>query len=213
MNIKEFIRSNNFETIIEIGTHFGTDTLDFKNLLPNCKIMCFEPDPRNIKVIRKNWGDMEVADLYELAVSNYNGITEFYLSSGNCSHWANDKMLLENDWSASNSIKKPKEHLNYHKWVNFDEKIEVECIKLDDFEPLKNVNIDFIWADVQGAEDLVFEGAKKLLKRTKYVYTEYNQNEMYENQLNLDGILTLFGEDWEIVHLYEDDVLLKNKNI
>ena len=66
MNIKEFIRSNNFGTIIEIGTHFGTDTLDFKNLLPNCKIICFEPDPRNIKVIKKNWGDMEVADLQKI---------------------------------------------------------------------------------------------------------------------------------------------------
>ena len=29
-------------------------------------------------------------------------IKEFYLSSGDCSHWCNDDMLLKNDWSASN---------------------------------------------------------------------------------------------------------------
>ena len=212
MQIKEFIRenSNSIKTLVEIGAHFGTDTMEFRKILPNSKIISFEPDPRNIKVIKENWSNKDIAHLYEFAISNYNGKTEFYLSSGDCSHWCNDDMLLKNDWSASNSIKKPKNHLNLHKWVKFNEKIEIDCIRLDDFEPLKEDIIDFIWADVQGAEDLVFDGARETLKRTRYVYTEYNQNELYENQLTLDGIINLFGPNWKIVQIYSDDVLLKN---
>ena len=57
---------------------------------------------------------------------------------------------------------------------------------------------------------MVFDGARETLKRTRYVYTEYNQNELYENQLTLDGILNLFGPNWKIVQIYSDDVLLKN---
>lgn len=215
MLIKDFIKanSNSIKTMVEIGTHFGTDTIEFREILPNARIIAFEPDPRNLSVVKENWKGKNIAELYEVAASNYNGKTEFYLSSGDCSHWCNDKMLLENDWSASNSIKKPKGHLDLHPWIKFDNKIEVDCVRLDDFEPLKEGVIDFIWADVQGGEDLVFEGAKELLKRTRYVYTEYNQNELYENQLTLQGIMNLFGPDWEIVYIYPDDVLLKNKNI
>jgi hypothetical protein len=47
--------------------------------------------------------------------------------------------------------------------------------------------IDFIWADVQGAEeDLILGGLDTLRKRTKYLFTEYNNSEMYEGQINLN---------------------------
>ena len=64
-----------------------------------------------------------------------------------------------------------------------------------------------------GAEDLLFSGAKDTLKRTKYVYTEYCNSELYDSQLNLLGILNLFGPDWVLVHDFGGDVLLKNKHI
>lgn len=215
MNIFEFIKLNSaeFKVFLEIGAHFGTDTLKFRNLLPESRILIFEPDPRNINIIKSNGID-KICELYELALSDKAGKIDFYLSKGDCKHWCNDSILRDNDWSASNSIKKPKEHLNLHNRVKFDETIKVDSIRLDDFEFLFNEDIiDFIWADVQGAEDLVFTGAKEVLKKTRYVYTEYNNKELYEGQLNLEGILKLFGEDREIVFLYQDDVLLKNKNL
>ena len=69
--------------------------------------------------------------------------------------------------------------------------------------------IDFIWADVQGAEDLVFSGAKDTLTRTRYVYTEYGTN-LYEGQLSRDQLITLFGPKWSVVHDFGGDILLKN---
>jgi hypothetical protein len=64
--------------------------------------------------------------------------------------------------------------------------------------------------DVQGAEDLVIKGGRELLRRTKFIYTEYNNSEMYEGQLNLDGILDLLGDSWELIEVFDNDILLKN---
>ena len=211
MNILEFIQKLQPSIILEIGAHFGTETQDFRRLLPNAEIIAFEPDPRNIQVLKERGID-KICKLEEFALSDTNGKLEFFLSNGDCSHWTSDSLLTGNDWSASSSLKKPKVHLDFHKWITFDETVEVDSIRLDDYEYLNDRVIDFIWMDVQGAEDLVFKGSIETLKRTKYVYTEYNNQEMYEGQLNVQQILDLIGPDWEIVHVYSDDVLLRNKN-
>ena len=70
--------------------------------------------------------------------------------------------------------------------------------------------------DVQGAEDLVFEGAKHLLTNNKidYIYTEYSNRELYENQMNLKQIMKIL-DNYEIIDFFNEsggtDVLLKNK--
>jgi len=122
-----------------------------------------------------------------------------------------NEFLSENDWSASSSLKEPVEHLRVHSWVHFKEKIQVECIRLDDFQGLQmEPVVDFIWSDVQGAEDFVIAGATKVLSKTRFFFTEYNNQELYKNQLNLEGILNLLGPHWKIEQLYSDDVLLRN---
>jgi 2-O-methyltransferase len=212
MNILQHIENIKPSVFLEIGAHFGTETKKFRHMLPDSTIIAFEPDPRNLEVLRGEGVD-QICTLEDVAISNENGEVEFYLSSGDCKNWATDPILRNNDWSASSSLKKPKEHLNFHRWITFDEKVKVKSIRLDDYEPLKEKIVDFIWMDVQGAEDLVFEGAKETLKRTRYVYTEYNNSEMYEGQLNLQQITELLGSEWEIVQVYSDDVLLKNRNL
>jgi hypothetical protein len=82
-------------------------------------------------------------------------------------------------------------------------------MRLDDVESLAETTIDFIWVDVQGAEDLVFSGATGVLSRTRYVYTEYATG-LYEGQLNRDQLLRMFGTRWSIVHDFGGDILLKN---
>lgn len=53
MNIKEFILKEDIQTFVEIGMHFGTDTVDFRRMKPNARIVSFEPDPRNVQMIKK----------------------------------------------------------------------------------------------------------------------------------------------------------------
>jgi FkbM family methyltransferase len=208
MNIKYFIQNLKIETFVEIGMHFGIDTQEFRKMHPNARIVCFEPDPRNIQVIKK-LGNNTICELHELALSNTNEPMDFYLSSGTCKGLGS--LLDNNDWSCSSSLKKPTGHLSVHKWITFPSSVKVQCCKLDDFEPLKNTKIDFMWVDVQGAEDLVFSCATETLKNTHYVYTEYCNEELYQGQLNLNQILKLFP-GFKIVHDFGGDVLLQNMN-
>ena len=210
VDIKQVIRDLKIEIFVEIGMHFGTDTVEFRKMHPNARIISFEPDPRNIAMIKK-LGNDKLCELYEFAISDTNDPMDFYLSSGNATGRLNDSLLTENDWSCSSSLKKPTGHLIEHKWVTFPNKVKVNCSKLDDFVPLKNTKIDIMWVDVQGAEDLVFSCAQETLKNTHYVYTEYSNRELYEKQLNLRGVLNLFP-GFKVVHDFGGDVLLENMN-
>jgi 2-O-methyltransferase len=209
MDIIQFIKNLDISVFVEVGCHFGTDTEDFRKMHPSARIVCFEPDPRNLKMLEMRKIN-EIAEVYPFAVSNVNGLHTFYLSSGDSKGLVDEVILNDNDWSCSSSLKKPTGHLSIHKWITFPESIEVSTIRLDDFEPLKNMLIDFMWVDVQGAEDLVFSGASETLKHTRYVYTEYCNTQLYEGQLARGQILDLFGKNWMIVHDFGGDILLRN---
>jgi len=208
MNIYEFIQNLDVKTMIEIGMHFGEDTERFRAMHPAARIIGFEPDPRNVKMITDAKINT-ICEFHPVALSNKNEQSEFYMSSGRCPAFIDAKHNA-NDWSSSSSLKRPTGHLTAHKWVTFPKKAVVQCMRLDDVEGLQNTVIDFIWVDVQGAEDIVFSGAKNTLSRTRYVYTEY-ATDLYEGQLNRDQLLALFGSDWSVVHDFGGDILLKNQ--
>jgi hypothetical protein len=73
-------------------------------------------------------------------------------------------------------------------------------------------NVDFIWADVQGAEEDMIKGATKTLSKTKFLYTEYSNQEQYEGQINLSKICDLLS-DFKLIKRFEGDALFMNKNI
>lgn len=205
MDIYQFLRDIDPKCIIEIGVHFGEDTRKFRSMFPAARIVGFEPDPRNIAIIRKTGID-KICEFYPVALSDKNEVRSFYMSSGKVTSHP-DRQHLENDWSSSSSLKKPTGHLQVHQWITFPQTADVQCMRLDDVPALKEGIIDFIWADVQGAEDLVFSGAEDVLSRTRYVYTEY-ATDLYEGQLNREQIITLFGPSWNVVHDFGGDILL-----
>jgi FkbM family methyltransferase len=207
MDIYDFIQNLDIKTFVEIGMHFGEDTKKFRIMHPNAHIIGFEPDPRNIKIIKDSDIDT-ICEFYPVALSNKNEEREFYMSSGT-NPLPIDHQHSINDWSSSSSLKRPTGHLDAHKWVTFPNRAIVKCVRLDDVESIKDKTIDFIWVDVQGAEDIVFSGAKNTLSRTRYVYTEY-ATDLYEGQLNREQLLALFGSDWDVVHDFGGDILLKN---
>ena len=201
--IKSLLQKGN-PLILEIGANDGNDTLEFLQTFKNLKIYCFEPDPRAIKKFKLKINDKRCS-LSEIAVSNKEGEIEFYMSGGQ-----NPEKTI-NDWDASSSIKKPFKHLKMCPWIKFEKKIVIKSKKLDDWVKEKKIkNIDFIWADVQGAEKELIEGGLKTLnEKTKYFYTEFSNEEMYENQINLSEILKLLPR-FKIIKIYENNVLLKN---
>lgn len=203
LEIKNLINKEN-PIIFEIGCADGGDTLEFINTFNDLEIYCFEPEPKNIKLVKERI-NYPKHHLFEGVISDVSGQLTFNRS----------RTDNPDDLSYSGSIKKPKEHLNEWSFIKFDEQITVESITLDKFCEDKNIElIDFIWADVQGAEEnLILGGLNTLNAKVRYLYTEYSNKEYYENQPNLNKILSLLGNNWEVVKDYGSDVLLKNNNI
>lgn len=189
--------------VLEIGTATGEDTKSFLKEFSNIRLYCFEPDPRCIK-IHKNKVEDPRCKLYEVAISDIDGQIEFYQSGGQ-----RPNSTTTDDWKLSSSIKKPKEHLKKVPWCTFDNKITVKTSKLDTWAQENKIEeVDFIWADVQGAEENLIKGGLETLSRTKYFYTEFDNKELYEGQINLKQLKALLP-DFKVIGYYENNVLLK----
>lgn len=201
--------------ILDIGTNNGGHTRAFFDLFPYGVIHSFEPDPRCIAKFKTNLASYPRAQLHEIAIGAENGTAEFYASGGQ-NFAAGYEM--QGGWDMSGSIKRPTGHLTEHPGITFDNRFPVIIQTLDNWHAKNlNKNIDFIWADVQGAElDLINGGLNTLQKCTRYFYTEYSNKELYDGQINLDGILEKLS-NFEIIAEFKNDfdcdVLLKNKKL
>lgn len=197
--------------ILEIGAHDGGTSSRFLKIFPTAKIFCFEPDDRAIKKFVTRIGKDKRVSLNQLAISNFDGELDFYCSYGLPSNDPSiDPHNYPKGWDCSSSIKKPKKVLIDHPWCKFKEPIKIKSQKLDTWMDKQKIEIiDFIWADVQGAEKDLIEGATKTLKNVKYFYTEFANSEQYEGQKNLKEIKKLLP-NFKILHIYKHDVLFKN---
>lgn len=193
-------------TIVEIGCNDGTDTLAFLEAMPMATIYCFEPDPRAILRFKQNLGSrFERVSFSEIAISDRNGTIAFHMSGSG--------PVPAEGWDASGSIRAPKYHLLDHPNVTFGKIITVKTRTLDDWCAEHAVtNIDFLWMDVQGAEGDVIAGAMETLRRTRFLYTEYSNNELYEGQLPLRRLLALLPS-FKVLRRYPCDVLLRNRSL
>ena len=184
-------------TIIEIGAHIGTDTRELYYRLAPKLYYAIEPDNRNIIELIKLRLPIQII---KGAVSSTNGVQSFWLSSGHTPHGR-----LHTD---SNSLLEPMDNPNRPGWIKFRQD-KVQCFKLDDIHVFPDT-IDLIWMDIQGAELLAIQGGFKTLAKTKYLYTECQENRYY-NQPGLHKILQALP-GWELIERFGDNALLKNKS-
>lgn len=198
--------------ILDIGCNDGSQTLWFLTLFKEARVFSFEPDPRARERYAANVQD-DRALLFDLAISDTDGLKEFFVSSGFPPDEA--KLTPENiaDWDLSGSLRRPKKHLERFPWCAFDKSMIVKTKRLDSWVQEQGIGvIDFLWADIQGAEVDLVAGGKEALKKTRYFYTEYSNTELYEGQVNLNALLKLLP-NFHVVRRYENDVLLKNRSV
>jgi hypothetical protein len=97
--------------------------------------------------------------------------------------------------------------------VTFGEAIDVELVALDTFYQEHKLDVvDFIWADIQGAEGEMIRGGRRMLEHTRYLYIEYSDDELYDKQPSLKEILEMLP-DFRVIELWPDDVLLENRKL
>jgi FkbM family methyltransferase len=204
MNIYEFIKEKispiNSPIIFELGVNLGQDTVKIFELCKNPQYYAFEPDSDHFDVIKKIFVYDKIK-FFPYAIGKENGKINLYRS------YVNDKNV------GASSILKPKSVTNYFPHIQFPENknIEINICCLDEFCKINNVNhINFIWADIQGAEGDMILGGQEILNKTKYLYTEYCNKEYYEDQKTLNQLLNILPGKWKIVYDFVSDVLFEN---
>ncbi|NMC59432.1 MAG: FkbM family methyltransferase [Candidatus Methanofastidiosa archaeon] len=212
-HFQSIIKNSDAPVIFEFGTCEGLQTKQMCNILKkhkkNFKYYAFEADPRIVPQFKINNQIHPEITFVQAAVGNKDGNVKFYLSSGQESR--PDK--IKQEFYGSSSIRKPKETLSEFPDMQFQPCI-IPSIRFDTYyDKVQPGIIDFIWADIQGAEIDLIEHGQKALSNTKYLYTEVYEQEMYEGEIGLDEILKKLPGKWSVVEKYDYDVLLKNESL
>ena len=160
-----------------------------------------EPVPHLAQIIRDKVKWLPEVQVVEMAIGSTNGVVTFYQSDAK--------------YYGSSSIRKPKRAYEFWQDMSFTE-LSCNCTTLDSLLESYGLNkktIDFIWADVQGAERDLISGGNETLKRTKYFYTEFMEYEVYEGQIfDFESICKMLP-DFKVEHKFDYDILFTNKKL
>ncbi len=141
----KFLQNNlkDGQTFIDIGANFGLYSVFVDKKFNNCNIHSFEPLPETFKIFQKNMKHNNTSNI----IANNKGLS-----------FEKGELYFTNDRYAGNHIvMNPKSISNLTK-------VNVEI--LDEYIKEKNIKqVDFIKCDVEGAELLVLQGAKKTIEK------------------------------------------------
>lgn len=156
--------------VIHVGAHRGQEYPDYINTFGNIITHWFEPldDAFNKLTDLLQFPNVY---LYKYALGDAYANSEIFVDTGNDGQ--------------SSSLLKPKDHLNLFSHITFDNKQQVNVRPLDSF---KITDSNVLVLDTQGYELKCLQGSIETLKSVKYVFSEYNTNEMYENCPSLDDL-------------------------
>lgn len=193
--------------MLEIGACEGNDSNLFLRVFKNLKLFCFEADPDNCRDHKKTVKSPR-CQLIEGAISDTDGTVVFNRSGG--THPG-----VNINRHSSGSVNKPTGHLNLHPWCTFEQSVTVPAYTLDVWCQRNGITqIDLIWADVNGAEAKMLAGGKEILKRTRYLYTEFGPEDMeiWAEGITKKQIKSLLPQ-FEEIFVHSNNILLKNTEI
>jgi FkbM family methyltransferase len=155
-------------TIIDIGANDGGYSSKIRKVFPNTLIYSIEALEAPYQLLKSNFILDNNFISFNCALSNYTGETSFWecVSSSACSS------LLEMD----------ELHKNLYPSSANNKLVKLPCYRLDDLlKPYELKENILLKIDVQGAEKIVLEGAKEVLKKTTIIFSEVSFNSLYKN--------------------------------
>lgn len=182
----------NIKGVLHIGAYDGSEYHLYKKLGIRDMIF-FEPCLSNFTRLKKKLGNKTKKSLLRRIAGkflNKNFEKEVLLvkkALGNDNQKISINIETENG-GASNSILAPKLHLEEYPEIKFDQKEEVDMIKLDDFLQDVKKDYNFLAIDVQGYELEVLKGAKESLEKIDAIISEVNNEETYANCVLIDEL-------------------------
>lgn len=163
---KEFKKYNIFPRgFVQVGAHIGQEVKIFKNLNNKANIYLFEPQEELFQKLKLKYENDKYVALYNYALGDSKQTQTMYKD-------------INND-SQSSSILKPKDHLKYHSYIEF-EKDNKETIYVETLDSFNIDNANVLCIDVQGYELNVLKGSKNSLNNVEALVVEINRKELYE---------------------------------
>lgn len=163
--------------------------------------IAIEPDPR-MEPYAKKVVRLGRVDFIKAAACERSGRIKLWLSSGK---------TPKIHYTGSSSINRPTGVTDIWKDMQFTSTADVAAVTLDEiFRSCGLDHVDLIWADVQGAEKRMIAGGLGVcLPNTRYLYTEYSNGGLYEDDATLGDIIALLP-GWSVAHNFGGDALLEN---
>ena len=182
------LKINKGDVVVDIGAHIGTFSIMAGHKTGELgKVYAYEPVPNTFDILKRNIYINSLQNIvhpYKLGISDKTGVKEFYIFK------KDDKPLFH-----SSSFYQEQSGVIS---ASIGEKIEVECITLEDiFESNGLDRIDVLKMDCEGEEyNLLFGTSNKYLKRISrmcieyhdYLPTKYNHQDLinYLSELKYD---------------------------
>ena len=169
------------DIVIDAGANMGIFSI-FANHFYNCKCYAFEPVQSVIEVFKKNIEQNRMENAIE--------IIPYGLSDKECEI---DIQVDANNFGASSFVRNPAECTGTEK---------IHCITLDQWAKETNIDkIDFIKADIEGAERYMLSGATEVLKNfaPKLSICTYH---LPDDPQVLEEIISKANPNYKIEHAY-----------
>lgn len=179
-----WLRSYNFDTILDIGAARGGHSLVYHEMFPNAVIHAFEPIPENYNKLVANLSGISRIHTYNLALGSENG---------------NKSLNTSPYLDASSFLDMADLHKSAYPGSDFSGSKDVPVWTLDDMIQLSGNETVLIKMDTQGYEAKIIEGGKKVFGMAQAVIMEVCFQPLYEGAPTFDDlylIMTSLGYDF-----------------
>lgn len=198
------------DLFLDIGSLDGRESFLVEARFPRLKCIAFEPNPRNIEVIK---GEIvrrrSLIDLETYALGNEEGQTTFYTRIP----------LGSNNYGASSMLKFASTERN----EEFSTRaIEVPMHRLDRLEQFKTARKVALWIDVEGAGYHVLEGMAELAEKAQIVHIEVETQRLFAEAKQATDVMRIMHQyGFELIgsnldkqlHRHQGDMVFLRRHI
>lgn len=131
--------------VVDVGAHIGYYTTLMSRLVgPSGRVIAFEPEPENYRILRLNTDGLGNVGAYPFAVSDEAGSASLYLNPRNS---GDHRLCRVEGW----------------------ERVETTAITLDGFQELAGCAVGFLKIDAQGSETRILRGGVGTIARSPHL--------------------------------------------
>jgi len=171
---RPWLRELNPATILDIGANTGQFAVAINAVLPNARILSFEPLPDCFDLLKRNMAKAQKFSAFNYGLGDSCGELPFE----------------RNAYSAASSfLKMTRVHTQSFPQTAQSTSVKVKTERLDDVAPSLELTEPILAKiDVQGYEDRVLRGGETTLRRASALFVEMSFEALYEGQPLFDSI-------------------------